>query len=183
MRSALPLLLLSACAAPAPNVLFTSFGRANPAGDAAIVETWEDDRAILLRNANNPDAKVTLKNGREVTMREFAKKRVEATRNVEVLVDTVPQGMDLSDRGAAVKDGSGLELIGRFTLRYTSKVPLHRALDDVKVLTQAAGGNLAVVSWLRASQTETAGVVGFALNATEGAVDKKDLKSGRINEL
>lgn len=183
MRFALLLLALSSCAAKAPSVLFTSFGRADPAGDADIVDTWKQDRGLLLRNAKDPDAKVKLKNGREVTVREFAKKRVDATRNVEVLVDTMPAGIELSDRGATVKEGSGLRLIGRFTLRYDDTVPLRQALDDVRVLAQAAEGNLAVVSWVRASQTETWGVVGFAFKADDGAIDPKGFKSGHINEL
>jgi hypothetical protein len=182
MRFAFLLLSLCSCAT-APTVLFTSFGRADPAGDADIVDTWKQDRSVLLRNAKDPEAKVKLKSGREVTVREFAKKRVDATRNVDVLVDTMPAGVELSDRSASVKDGSGLELIGRFTIRYDSTVALSEALDDVKVLTQASGGNLAVVSWLRASQTETAGVVGFALKANDGAIDPKNFKSGHVNEL
>jgi hypothetical protein len=142
MRLLLLLLALSSCAtARAPDVLFTSFGAADPAGDAEVVDTWKSDRALLIRNAREPDAVVKLKGGREVTIREFAKKRVEATVRVEVLV------------------------------------------DDVKVLTQAAGGTVAVVSWLRASQTETEGVVGLVLKADSSALEPSKLKRGKLNEI
>lgn len=182
MRFTLLLVLLSSCAT-APSVLHTSFGRADPTGDAEVVATWKEDRALLLRNVQEPDATVRLKGGREVTVREFAKKRVEATRRVEVLVDTVPEGVELSEQGASVKDDAGVVLLGRFSLRYRSAVPLRQALDDVKVLTQAAGGNLAVVSWRGASQTDTLGVVGLALKANDGALDPKHFKSGKVNEI
>ncbi len=184
MRPALLCFVLTftSCAAT-PSLLFTSFGRADPAGDAEIVDDWTADRALLIKNARQPDALVKLKNGREITVREFAKKRVDATRQVEVLVDTMPSGLEVTDRGASVKDGAGITIIGRFIMRYPAEVSLRQALDDVKVLTNAAEGNIAVVSWLRASQTHTAGVVGLVLKANEGALDLKNLKSGRINEI
>lgn len=184
MRSTLLFLLvcLGGCAAT-PHVLFTSFGRANPAGDAEIVSTFKSDRALLVKTAKDPEARVTLKNGREVTMREFAQKRIEATQRVEVLVDTIPAGLELREGSAVVSDGSGLVLLGRFSLRYPSPVSLQRALDDVKVLTQAAEGTIAVVSWVRASQTETSGAAGLILQAREGALDPKTFKSGKVQEL
>ena len=57
------LALFTSCAT-APTVLFTSFGRADPAGDADVVVSWQSDRALLIRNAREPDAKIKLKNGR-----------------------------------------------------------------------------------------------------------------------
>jgi hypothetical protein len=164
-------------------VLFTSFGRADPAGDARVVSSFKSDRALLIKTAKEPDARVTLKGGGETTMREFARKQIDATRRVEVLVDTIPAGLELREGSAVTNEGSGLVLIGRFSLRYSGAVPLQRALDDVKVLTQAADGNLAVVSWLRASQTDTSGVVGLVLRGTEGPLDPKTFKSGKVQEL
>lgn len=175
------LLLLAGCATT-PDVLFTSFGRANPRGDAEVVSTFKVDRALLLRTAKEPDAHVTLKTGREVTLREFAQKQIDATRRVEVLVDTIPAGLELREGSAVATEGSGLVLLGRFSVRYPGAVPLQRALDDVKVLTQAAGGSIAVVSWQRASQTDTRGVVGLVLQASE-ALDPKTFKSGKVQEL
>ena len=102
---------------------------------------------------------------------------------VEVLVDTVPAGLELSERGATAVDGAGIVIVGRFSMRYSAGVPLRLAIDEVKVLTQAAEGNIAVVSWLRASQSHTAGVVGLVLKAQEGAVDPKKLMSGKLNEI
>ncbi|MER2563599.1 MAG: hypothetical protein ABTQ32_22915 [Myxococcaceae bacterium] len=183
MRSLLLCLLgcLGGCATT-PQVLFTSFGSANPAGDAEVVSTFKSDRALLVKTAKNPEARVTLKNGREVTMREFAQKRIDATRRVEVLVDTVPAGLELREGGAVTSEGSGLVLLGRFTLRYPAPVSLQHAVDDVKVLTQAADGSIAVVSWSRASQTETSGAAGLILRANE-ALDPKTFKSGKVQEL
>jgi hypothetical protein len=182
-----PFLLLvglacSACATT-PSVLYTSFGRADPSGDAEVVATFTSDRDLLIKTARKPDAPVTLKGGRQVTMREYAAKRIDATRRVEVLVDTVPAGLELADGKATAKEGAGIVIVGRFTLRYGAAVPLKQALDDVKVLTQAAKGTIAVVSWVRASQTETAGVVGLVLQANEAALDPKTLRSGKVLEL
>lgn len=184
MRTLLVCLLIGVggCATT-PNVLFTSFGHANPAGDAEVVSTFKSDRAVLLKTAKNPDAKVTLKSGRSLTMREFAQERIEATQRIEVLVDTIPAGLELRDGSAVVQEGSGLVLLGRFSLRYPSPISLAHAVDDVKVLTQAADGTIAVVSWLRASQTDTSGATGLILKARDGALDPKSFKSGKVQEL
>ncbi len=80
-------------------------------------------------------------------------------------------------------DGSGLVIVGRFQLFYNFAVPLKRALDDTRVLTQAADGNLAVISYLRATQTSTEAVVGLVLKAPAGTTESKNLKPGKMNEI
>ncbi len=51
----------------------------------------------------------------------------------------------------------------------------------MRPLTQAADGSIAVVSWSRASQTETS-AAGLILRANE-ALDPKTFKSGKVQEL
>jgi len=177
------LLFLTACGPPRPSTLFTSFGRADPAGDADVVARFESDRTLLIRNAKDPDELIKLKSGSKKTVRELARPRLEATQQVEVLVDTVPAGLEVSERGATVADGSGLVIVGRFQLFYNFAVPLKRALDDTRVLTQAADGNVAVISYLRATQTSTEAVVGLVLKAPAGTTESKNLKPGKMNEI
>jgi hypothetical protein len=177
------LLFLTACGPPRPSTLFTSFGRADPTGDADVVARFEQDRTLLILNAKDPDELVKLKSGSKKTVRELAKPRLEATQKVEVLVDTVPAGLEVSERGATVADGSGLVIVGRFQLFYNFAVPLKRALDDTRVLTQAADGNVAVISYLRATQTSTEAVVGLVLKAPAGTTESKNLKPGKMNEI
>ena len=80
-------------------------------------------------------------------------------------------------------DGSSLVIVGRFRLFYNFAVPLKRALDDTRVLTQAADGNVAVISYLRATQTSTEAVVGLVLKAPAGTTESKNLKPGKMNEI
>lgn len=191
MRPALVLLLLLAACATATRgisakatTLYTSFGRADPRHDEEVVTTWEEDRDLLLRNARNPGEPVKLKGGRTSTVGELARKRVDAVRGVEVLVDTVPEGIEIDRGSAKVKEGSGFVLLGRFSMRYAEPRALTKAVDDVKVLVNAADGNLAVISWERESQRTTAGVVGLVFSISGASpIDRNKLRSGKVTEL
>lgn len=186
MRLALAVLVLmtTGCATPRPTVLYTGFGRADPRRDDEVVLRWKGDRDLLLRNARGPGEAVKLKSGRTTTVAELAHPKVDAVRGVEVLVDTVPEGIEMERGSARVKEGSGFVLLGRFSIRYQEPRSLTEAVDDVKVLVNAAEGKLAIVSWERASQQTTGGSVGLIFNVSDALpIDRSKLKSGKVSEL
>jgi hypothetical protein len=80
-------LSLGACAAVKPNVDYEAFGHADPDSDDAVVERYKSRPA----NAAKPP-------------------------EVMVLVDTIPEGIDVKDGKVTVKDGYDHELLGKFVL-------------------------------------------------------------------
>ena len=58
--------------------------------------------------------------------------------------------------------------------------PVPSGFEDGDVAASGLGEHLDVVSWVRASHTDTAGVAGLVL---EAALDPKTFKSGKVLEL
>lgn len=163
--------LLAGCA-HRPELVWTSFGRADPARDTELVVEWRETRDLLVKRVKNPEAMVTVGRGKQVPIAEYTKATISRLRDIEVLVDTAPPGLVLEQDTARVSAGSGLTLVGKFSLRYRQGArPLKEALDDVRVLVDTVEGNLAVITWQRVSQTHTLGASGFVLKVSgPGAV-------------
>lgn len=166
------LALLAGCAHTAPEVVWTSFGRADPAGDSEQVAEWRKTRELLVKHAKNPDAVVTFK-GKKGTASEFARGPIERLRNIEVLVDTVPPGLVIEKDSARVTSDGNWTVVGKFTLHYRGATrSLKEALDDVRVLTDTVEGDVAVITWARESQTQTRGAAGFILSARKARPER-----------
>jgi hypothetical protein len=167
-----------------PETLYTSFGVAAPAVDQEIIERWKADRELLIRNARAPETVIKTSTGRKTTVAELAGTKIEAVNAVEVLVDSVPEGIELDRGSARAAPSSGYEVLGHFSMRYRDERPLSEALDDVKVLTNAAGGNLTIITWQRSSQKSARGVVGLVFKRdTRTKVNRETLRSGKVSDI
>ena len=167
-----------------PEALYTSFGVAAPKVDQEIIERWKADRELLIRNASTPDTVIKTSSGRKTTVAELAGTKVAAVTAVEVLVDSVPEGIELERGSARVTANSGYEVLGHFSMHYPAKRPLSEALDDVKVLTNAANGNLAIITWQRSEQKTVHGVVGLVFKRdARTKVNRETLRSGKVSDI
>lgn len=82
-------LLLCHCATLRPKPQYTAFGEADPAGDQQVI-----DRYKALMDSNDESA----------------------GQSVKVLVDTVPEGIELKEGLIKVADGYNHEIVGKFAL-------------------------------------------------------------------
>ena len=172
--------LLSASAALAlgcshrGDLVYTSFGAADPAADSRIVKTWEKSR-VKTESLDQVDAlgrqtKQTWETRREPTETE--------RRSVVVLVDTIPEGIESSQAG--LRSTGPHVVVGKFYIRYKGDVEKNLAVDDVKLVAIAAGANMALISWAGGSQESTWGVSGVIIRYDLTKFDPAKSQSAKI---
>lgn len=191
------LLALTGCSSLEQIPDFSQFGAADPTAEAKVLDNYN-----------------------------LEKKKRPSSQDVMVLIDTVPEGIDVNDNQISTASGYNHKVIGRFTLApdykndfmnslgrfpdYESngikwlcypQVPLYYVtfslwsivplsypcygsikssketiLDKAKIMTASAGGDLAVVSYLKGDGAETVGALGYVIKLDPRS-NKQNLKT------
>lgn len=177
-------LLLNACASIKTMPDISLFGEADPEKESKVLDQYEESDSIPKQD------------------------------KVKVLVDTVPEGVDVSDGQISAQAGYAHEIIGRFSFRPDLKRTSSKAMDgfsnykttwrkavcypqvplryvtlglwsylsptsylchgsmkqskneminESKKITKAAGGNITTISYIKDSENNVIGAVGYAI--------------------
>lgn len=167
-------LLLGGCLAPKPSVMYTSFGEARLAADKQVV-----DRYIADYERRHPET--TAPSG--YPTQAPSKPDVEQVRQVKVLVDTLPEGIELKDGSIRSDAGSSHVILGRLVLK-APKLPGTMAREalvrELKYLAHEAGGNVVIMSFMGGDQELAEGAVGYVLKSNLSQLDPQKNRSGKL---
>ena len=98
-----------------------------------------------------------------------------------MLVETIPEGIEPSSSGWRTTGPH--VMVGKFGISYESEMDKDRALDDVRRLVMASGGNMALISWGRGSQESTWAVAGVVIRYELARVDSSKVQTVNIPSI
>jgi len=159
------------------DVIYTSFGPADPAGDTRIVQAWEKSRVKTV-GSDDVDALGRPASRSYQTLRKLTDAE---RRSVVVLVDTLPEGIESSESG--LRSTGPHVVLGKFSIRYKDEREKTEVLDDIRLLAIAAGANMALISWTGGSQESASGVAGVTIRYDLSKFDSSKLQSGKIPSI
>jgi len=179
-----------------PEVVLASFGEPNFERDAAVAKTYEKQ----LKADRDEYARASRCDGNSPSGQRTARERLEGTRaeprvkkecppakmaqppDVQVLVDAMPDGIEVVEGRVRVTDGAGYTLLSRVQWRsvygYTG-VPKSVIVSELKFLAHAAGANLVLMSFVNESTAKARAAVALLLHADQ-PLDPSKRKVGRV---
>jgi hypothetical protein len=165
-------LVLSACASTQPKVVYTSFGKAQVAADSDVVRRYLADY-----EKRNPGSRA-----RSLRERQRQPEAVARAQQVQVLVDTFPEGIELDGNNLRVKQDSPHAVLGRVSLAAPERSTLPREVlvEELQHLALEAGGNVVIMSFVGGDQESALGAVGYVLKSELSQLDPQKARSGKL---
>lgn len=190
-----PLLLLGSslvatgCLVHAPKTTYSSFGEVDLSRDAEVIRRFEAARTPPPLVCEEVPDRRTLREKQDgvPAQRKVCHDPAPGSEPAPVLVllDSLPEGIDIQDGRVRVVDGYPHVLLGRATIvNQVGQVSKESLLQDAKALARAAGGNLVLLSFLEnpalTDQQSALGATALVVRTDLGRLEKSKTKAGKV---